>query len=88
MALTIGERIKYLRLTRKKTLDELAVELETTKTTLSRYENNKRIPDADFIIKLAKHYRVSADYVLCLSDNPFSISDFIRINRKKRPGSR
>lgn len=80
MALTIGERIKYLRQCRKKTLDELAEELETTKTTLSRYENNKRVPDADFVVKLAKHYRVSADYILCLSDNPFSMTDFIRIN--------
>lgn len=80
---TLGERLKYLRQTRKKTLDELAEDLDTTKTTLSRYENNKRVPDADFIVRLARYFRVSADYILCLSDNPFTVKDFVKY--QKRP---
>lgn len=81
---TLGERLKYLRQTKKKTLDELAEELDTTKTTLSRYENNKRVPDADFIICLANYFKVSADYILCLSDNPFTVTDFIRAQKRNR----
>lgn len=78
--MNIGERMRYLRQTRKKTLDELAEALNTTKTTLSRYENNKRTPDADFVIILAQYYRVSSDYILCLTDNPFTITDFLKTN--------
>ena len=83
-AVTLGERLKYLRQTKKKTLDDLAEALDTTKTTLFRYENNKRIPDADFIIRLANYFKVSADYILCLSDNPFTVTDFVRAQKKNR----
>jgi transcriptional regulator with XRE-family HTH domain len=83
-SVTLGERLKFLRQSRKKTLDELAVDLDTTKTTLSRYENNKRVPDADFIIRLANYFKVSADYILCLSDNPFTVTDFVRSQKKHR----
>lgn len=75
------ERLRALRHFKKMTLEDLAVALETTKTTLSRYENAKRIPDADFIIKTAVFFRVSADYLLCLSDNPVTVSDLIQSKR-------
>jgi len=78
--MNIGERMRYLRQSKNRTLDELAELLDTTKTTLSRYENNKRTPDADFIIRLAQYYRVSSDYILGLTDNPFTISDFLKTN--------
>lgn len=72
-----SERLKHLRTYKGLTLAQMAELLETTKTTLSRYENNKRIPDADFIIKVSKHFKVSADYLLCLSDNPLSVEDLL-----------
>lgn len=83
-SVTLGERLKFLRQTRKKTLDELAIDLDTTKTTLSRYENNKRVPDADFIVRLATYFKVSADYILCISDNPFTVKDFVKGHKKHR----
>lgn len=84
ISVTLGERLKFLRQSRKKTLDELATDLDTTKTTLSRYENNKRVPDADFIIRLANYFKVSADYILCLSDNPFTVTDIVKSQKKHR----
>lgn len=78
ISVTLGERLKFLRQTRKKTLEELAADLDTTKTTLSRYENNKRVPDAEFIIRLANYFKVSSDYILCLTDNPFTVTDFVK----------
>ena len=51
------------------TLERLANILGTTKTTLSRYENNKRIPDSEFIKTAAKYFNVSTDYLLGISDN-------------------
>lgn len=65
---TFNQRMKDLRNEKNITLEELAKILNTTKSTLSRYENNLRIPNADFINKLAKYFNVSVDYLLGNSD--------------------
>lgn len=75
-----SNRLKNLRQFKNLTLDELAQELESTKTTLSRYENDKRTPDANFIIKSSKFFKVSADYILGMTDNPSTIDDFMELN--------
>ncbi|MFL0198334.1 helix-turn-helix domain-containing protein [Clostridium sp. WILCCON 0269] len=66
---TFNERMKELRKEKNITLQELANVLNTTKSTLSRYENNLRIPNADFINLLAKYFNVTVDYLLGNSDN-------------------
>ncbi len=71
------KRLRELRLLNNMTLDELAQALHTTKTTLSRYENNKRTADSDFIIGTAKFFSVSTDYVLGLSNNPLAVDDLL-----------
>jgi len=76
-----AERLKLLRGFKNKTLDEMAKELETTKTTLSRYENSLRTPDAIFVAKLATYFKVSADYLLCLTDNPLTVNDLLYSKR-------
>lgn len=75
------KRLKELRLMRGLTLDELARALKTTKTTLSRYENNKRIADSDFIVEAARFFCVSTDYVLGLTDNPLTVDDLLCMRR-------
>ncbi|AND84225.1 transcriptional regulator [Clostridium tyrobutyricum DIVETGP] len=65
---TFNKRMKELRAEKNITLEELAKVLNTTKSTLSRYENNLRTPNADFINQLAKYFNVSADYLLGNSD--------------------
>lgn len=72
-----AERLRHLRTFKGLTLAQMAELLETTKTTLSRYENGKRIPDADFIVKAALYFKVSADYLLCISNNPLSVEDLL-----------
>ncbi len=76
-------RLRQLRRNKNMTLDALAKALNTTKTTLSRYENNKRQPDADFIAKTASFFNVSTDYVLNLTDHPTVVSDFLRTNQRE-----
>ncbi len=71
------ERLRQLRQMKHMTLDELAIQLETTKTTLSRYENNKRVPDAEFVVKVALYFKVSSDYLLQLSNHPTKIDDLL-----------
>jgi transcriptional regulator with XRE-family HTH domain len=71
------QRLRQLRQLKHMTLEELANALETTKTTLSRYENCKRVPDADFIVKVSKYFKVSSDYLLSLSNNPATVEDLM-----------
>ncbi|MDO4772577.1 MAG: helix-turn-helix transcriptional regulator [Bacillota bacterium] len=75
------KRLRELRQINRMTLDELAVALNTTKTTLSRYENNKRTADSDFIVTAATFFAVSADYILGLSDNPLTVNDLLSKHR-------
>lgn len=66
---TFNQRMKELRGEKNITLEELAKVLNTTKSTLSRYENNLRTPNADFVKQLAKYFNISIDYLLGNSDD-------------------
>ncbi len=74
-------RLRELRNLKSMTLDELAKELKTTKTTLSRYENNKRTADSDFIVNACEFFGVSSDYILGLTNNPLSVDDLLSKKR-------
>ncbi|MGJ0845929.1 helix-turn-helix domain-containing protein [Tissierella praeacuta] len=65
---TFSDRMRNLRKEKDVTLEELANILNTTKATLSRYENNLRVPNADFIQELAEFFNVSTDYLLGRTD--------------------
>lgn len=62
--MNFGTRLKELRLEKGLTLDDLKDKLETTKATLSRYENNQREPKADFVDKTSRLFGVSIDYMM------------------------
>ena len=62
--MTFGERLRIVRKNKNISLDKLALELETTKATLSRYENNLVKPNIDFIDRIATFFDVSSDYLL------------------------
>lgn len=47
---------------------ELADYLHIKQNTYSQYENGQRQLPIDVLIKLAKYYKVSTDYILGLSD--------------------
>lgn len=70
--LTMGERFKDARTVHnkngKQTTDAVFEATGISKSTLSNIENDKRDPGADVIRKLAKHYGVSTDYLLGLTD--------------------
>ena len=63
-------RLKDLRTDKEKTQEEIAKIIETTAQYYSSYEQGKRdIPFAR-IIKLAKYYNVSTDYIAGLTNDP------------------
>lgn len=63
-----GERLLKLREERNETQQQLADAVDITRQSLSRYETNDRTPNIDLVYNIAKHYNVSADYLLGLSE--------------------
>ena len=63
-----SERVKDLRLEQNKTRSDLAKQLNVSVRTISYWENNKRECDFEMLIKLAKLFNVSIDYLLGLEN--------------------
>ncbi len=61
-------RIKELRKKEKITAKQLGEAIGVAESTMSLYENGKREPDHDTLIKLADIFNVSVDYLLGRSD--------------------
>jgi transcriptional regulator with XRE-family HTH domain len=49
---------------------KLAMALNTTQNTISRYETGEREPGIKELIRLADYFQVSIDYLLERTDNP------------------
>ena len=64
------KRIRDLREDHDKTQQQIAELLNMHRSVYRRYENGERETPAWVIVKLAAYYRVSADYLLGLSDDP------------------
>lgn len=65
---TFGERVKELRLDKGLTQQELANSFYLNKSSISRYEKNKQIPELETLEKLSDFFEVSLDYLLGKSD--------------------
>lgn len=59
----LGSLLKRLRESKGYTQSQLAQKINKSKSTISRYENNIKIPSADTMIQLAVLYHVSLDYL-------------------------
>ena len=66
----VAERIRNLREDRDLTQTDIADYLHTSQTVYSRYERNERNLPIEMLYELCKFYKVSADYILGLTDNP------------------
>jgi len=62
--MTIGERIKNLRIERGYDQSAICEYLNIEQSTLSNYENDRRTPKLDMIAKFADFYGVTTDYLL------------------------
>ena len=63
-----GKRLAELRREKNLTQEALAREIGVTHGQISFWENGKNEPTAGNLIKLAKFFCVSADYLLGLSE--------------------
>jgi transcriptional regulator with XRE-family HTH domain len=65
-----AERLFSIRTQKGLTLENIADGIKSSKSTLSQYENGKRKPSHEMIIKVAEFLDVSADYLIGLTDEP------------------
>lgn len=59
-----SRRLRKLRLENKMTMEELGRKLGVNKSRISMWENKGTMPKKDILIKIAKLYNVSVDYIL------------------------
>lgn len=64
------KRIRDLREDHDKTQQEIADVLNMHRSVYRRYESGERETPVWVIVKLAKYYHVSTDYLLGLTDDP------------------
>lgn len=64
----LSQRLKYSRKTKGLTQSELADKINTTKGTISNYENGYSTPSNEMLISLANVLDVSIDYLLGRSE--------------------
>ncbi|WP_438297883.1 helix-turn-helix domain-containing protein [Sporosarcina sp. FA15] len=75
-----GERIKTLRNALNLTQDELSEELQCTKQSIYRYENNQNKMDSHILINTAQFFDVSTDYLLGISSHKNDLHDPFNIH--------
>lgn len=64
----LGDRMRDLREEKGVSQEELAAALGITRLSVGNYERGQRKPDAEMIVKIARYFDVSADYLLGLSE--------------------
>ena len=62
--MNFGEKLHQLRTDNHLTQQDIAIRLGMTKSNISYYETGIKTPPADILIKLAKIFHVSTDYLL------------------------
>ena len=82
MNTVIGENIKKLRTAKNMTQEDLAKRLAITKATVSSYENFLRLPSFDGLVRIARVFHVTTDYLLGFSSK--YIADISALNQKQR----
>lgn len=78
----LGNRIRELREQYEINQQDLARYLKVAKSTLSQYETGSRVPNDDIKKAIAKKFNVSVDYLLGLTDIPYTIDDYIAKQKK------
>lgn len=65
----LNEKIKDLRLSYKLNQVEMAKALGVSKQCVSNWENDNVLPSIEMLVKIAKFFNVSSDYLLGLDDS-------------------
>ena len=72
MERSFPETLSALRREKNISQRSAAAELGISQALLSHYENGAREPGLDFVRRACDYYGVTADYLLCRTENPDS----------------
>nr|DAZ17072.1 MAG TPA: helix-turn-helix domain protein [Caudoviricetes sp.] len=78
----IIERLIQLRENKQLKQIEVAKLLNIGTVTYNRYEKGEREPDHKMLNKIANFFNVSTDYLLGLTDIPYTVDDYIAKQKK------
>ena len=67
-----GERLKNARKSRNLSQEEVALELNISRSNISKYENEELEPNLQTLKELCKIYETSADYIIGLVHKPMT----------------
>ena len=67
----LNQQIRMMRLSRKMCQVELAKELNVTKQSVSNWENDNIQPSVEMVMKIAKVFSVSVDYLLGIDQHTY-----------------
>lgn len=70
----LGDQIKKYRKEKKMSQEELAIPLNVVRQTVSKWENNLSVPDAELLIRLAEVLEISVAELLGTNEQPHSES--------------
>lgn len=65
---TFATRLRELRTDKKLSMQQLAIQIKTSNCAISNWENGVNEPKITYVIRLAKFFNVSTDYLLGLED--------------------
>lgn len=84
--MTLGDRIRLVRVSQRITQEELAKKIGVAKPTLANYERGIREPDALKLVAISKALGVSGDYLLDTGYDPQNetdeITEVVRLYKK------
>lgn len=75
-------RIRELRKNMNMSQEALADKIGTTQQAVSRMENNAYDIPSDLLIEMAKHFNVTTDYILGISDTKRDYNGQYRMNQE------
>lgn len=81
---TFSKRLKSLRKDRRLTQKQLGELLFVDDTSISKYENEKAMPENELLQRIADFFSVSVDYLLCRDENPNTISSPETLSKKEK----
>lgn len=75
-----SERLKKLRIEKNLSQESLAERLGLSRSTISNYEQNIRVPSVDILNMFADYFDVSIDYLLGRSDIRINLKEYLSQN--------
>ncbi|MFR1944193.1 MAG: helix-turn-helix domain-containing protein [Faecalimonas umbilicata] len=75
----LGDQIKKYRKEKKMSQEELAIPLNVVRQTVSKWENNLSVPDAELLIRLAEVLGISVAELLGTDEQPHSESSLQKL---------